>query len=86
MTTGNLISSEQTAVIKAGFATIDVRTLVANHLGVSVARVTDRAHFTNHLGADWLDRVDLLMAVEDQFAGVEITDNDVDRIEVLSAT
>ena len=35
------------------------------------------------LGADWLDRVDLLMAVEDQFAGVEITDNDVDRIEVV---
>jgi acyl carrier protein len=83
MTTGNLISSEQTAVIKAAFATIDIRTFVANHLGVSVARVTDRAHFTNHLGADWLDRVDLLMAVEDQFAGVEITDNDVDRIEVV---
>jgi hypothetical protein len=39
MTTGNLISSEQTAVIKAAFATIDVRTLVANHLGVSASLV-----------------------------------------------
>jgi hypothetical protein len=39
VTTGNLISSEQTAAIKAAFATIDIRTLVANHLGVSVARV-----------------------------------------------
>jgi hypothetical protein len=47
MTAGNLISSEQTAAIKAAFATIDVRTLVANHLGVSVTLVTDRAHFTN---------------------------------------
>ena len=35
------------------------------------------------LGADWLDRLELMMAVEDQFAGVEITDDDVDRIELV---
>jgi hypothetical protein len=35
----------------------------------SVGRVTDEAHFTADLGADWLDRVELMMAVEDQFAG-----------------
>ena len=35
------------------------------------------------LGADWLDRLDLMIAVEDQFAGVEITDGDVDRIEFV---
>jgi acyl carrier protein len=63
------------------FATNDVRALVANHLGVSVDRVTDEAHFTNDLGADWLDRLELMMVVEDQFAGVEITD--VDRIKVV---
>jgi acyl carrier protein len=50
---------------------------------VSVGRVTDEAHFTNDLGADWLDRLDLMIAVEDQFAGVEITDDDVDRIELV---
>jgi acyl carrier protein len=55
------------------------RTIIANHLGVSVARVTDEAHFTDDLGADWLDRLDLMIAVEDQFAGVEIRDDDVDR-------
>jgi hypothetical protein len=32
---------------------------------------------------DWLDRLDLMIAVEDQFAGVEITDDDVDRMEVV---
>jgi acyl carrier protein len=65
------------------FATSDVRTLVANHLGVSVRRVTDEAHFTNDLGADWFDRLELIMVVEDHFAGQEITDADVDQIEVV---
>jgi acyl carrier protein len=83
MTIGNLTSTEQTTALKEVLATNDVRTLVANHLGVSVGRVTDEAHFTRDLGADWLDRLELMMAVEDQFAGVEITDGDVDQIEVV---
>jgi len=83
MTIGGMTSSEQAAAINEVFATNDVRTLVANHLGVSVGSVTDEAHFTNDLGADWLDRLELMMMVEDQFAGVEITDADVDQIEVV---
>src|SRR5438034_6484553 len=85
MTIGHLTSREQTKVIKATSATNDVRTLIANHLGVSVCRVTDDAHLTDDLGADGLDRLDLMIAVEDQFAGVEITDDDVDRIEPRSS-
>jgi acyl carrier protein len=83
MTIGSLTSTNQTMAINEVFATNDVRTLVANHLGVSVGRVTDEAHFTHDLGADWLDRLELMMAVEDQFAGVEIADGDVDQIEVV---
>jgi acyl carrier protein len=75
--------SEQTTAIKELFAPSDVRTLIADHLGISVGRVTDEAHLMNDLGADWLDRLELMMAVEDQFAGVEITDNAVDQIEVV---
>ena len=82
MTIGSLKLTEQTRAIKGVLATNDVRTLVANYLGVSVC-VTDEAHFTNDLGADWLDRLELMMVVEDQFAGVEITDDDVDQIEVV---
>jgi acyl carrier protein len=82
MTIGGLTSSEQTTAIKEVFATNDVRILVANHLGVSIGRVTDEAHFTNDLGADRLDRVESMMMVEDQF-GVEITDADVDQIAVV---
>jgi len=83
MTIGGLTSSEQTTAIKEVCATNDVRTLVANHLGVSGGRVTDEAHFTNDLGADWLDRLELMMVVEDQFARLEIADADVDQIEVV---
>jgi acyl carrier protein len=83
MTIGSLTSSEQTTAIEAVFATNDVRTLVGNHLGVSIARVTEEARFTDDLGADWLDRLELIMAVEDQFAGVQITDAQIDQIEVV---
>src|SRR6266481_4263264 len=83
MTIGHLTSREQTKVTKATSATNDVRTLIANHLGVSVRHVTDDAHLTDDLGADWLDRLDLMIAVENQFVGVEITDDDVDRIELV---
>src|SRR5262245_31262949 len=84
MSIAGLTSTEQTTAIKAVFAANDVRALVANHLGVSVGRVTDEAHFTDDLlGADWLDRLDLMIAVEGQFAGVETTDDDVDRIELV---
>ena len=77
MTIDSLILSNQTTPIS------HVRTLIADHLGVSIGRVTDEAHFTDDLGADWLDRLELVMVIEDQFAGVEITDADVDQIEVV---
>ena len=53
MSIAGLTSTEQTTAIKAVFAANDVRALIANHLGVSVDRVTDEAHFTDDLGADW---------------------------------
>lgn len=83
MSIAGLTWTEQKTAITAVFVANDVRALIANHLGVSVSRVTDEAHFTTDLGADWLDRLELMMAVEDRFAGVEITDNDVDRIELV---
>jgi acyl carrier protein len=83
MMIGSLTPSEQPTAIKEVFATSDLRTLVASHLGVSVCRVTDEAHFTDDLGADWLDHLELMMMVEDQFPGVEIADDEVDRIQVV---
>ena len=48
-----------------------------------VKRVTDEAHFTDDLGADWLDRLELMIVIEDRFADVVITDEDVDQLEVV---
>jgi acyl carrier protein len=66
-----------------GLAVGEIRALVARHLHVDVGRVTDEAHFRHDLGADWLDRLELLLLIEDQFADVEITDDDAHQIEVV---
>ena len=83
MTIGSLTSSQQTTAVKEGIASKDIRTLIANHLGVDVKRVTDEAHFAEDLGADWLDRLELMIVIEDQFADVEMTDDAVHQIDVV---
>jgi acyl carrier protein len=57
--------------------------LFAKQLGVDIEFVTSETHFTNDLGADLFDRVELMLAIENQFAGVEITDDDVEQIQVV---
>jgi acyl carrier protein len=83
MTIGNLSSKQETKAMHQISTANDVRTIIAKHLGVEVKRVTDEAHFTYDLGADWLDRLELMIVIEDQFPAVEITDDDVDHIEVV---
>ena len=62
-------------------AAAKIRNLVAEHLGVDAQRVSDEAQFRD-LGADWLDRLELMIMIEDRF-GVEIGDDVVDRIEAV---
>src|SRR5262249_53964239 len=83
MTIASLKSSQKTRAMTEVLASNDVRTLIANQLGVDVKRVTDEAHFTDDLGADWL-RLELMIVIEDRFVNVVITDEDVDQIEVVS--
>jgi len=83
MTIASLKSCQKATVTREVLAANDVRTLIAHQLGVDVKRVTDEAHFTDDLGADWLDRLELMIVIEDQFANVVITDEDVDQIEVV---
>ena len=49
-----------------------VKKMVADHLGVEEAKVTEEANFIDDLGADSLDTVELVMAFEDKF-GIEWT-------------
>jgi acyl carrier protein len=74
MTIASLKSCQKATATSGLLATNDVRTLIANQLGVDVKRVTDEAHFTDDLGADWLDRLELMIVIEDRFADVVITD------------
>jgi len=83
MTITSLKWSQKATATREVLASNDVRTLIANHLGVDVKRVTDEAHFTDDLGADWFDRLELMIVIEDQFADVLITDEEVDQLEVV---
>ena len=56
-----------------------VKKIVIEHLGVEEAKVTDTASFIDDLGADSLDTVELVMALEEEF-GIEIPDEDAEKI------
>ena len=83
MTIGRLTPLQQATPLRNCFSIDDIRTLVAKQLGVDLEFVTSETHFTNDLGADLLDRVELMLAIEAKFAGVEITDDDVEQIQVV---
>ena len=59
-----------------------VRSVIAEHFGIDANRLADEARFGD-LGADWLDRLELMIAIEDQLAGIEIDDVAVDQIDTV---
>lgn len=65
------------------FSIVNIRILIAQQLGVDAELVTSETHFTNDLGADLFDRVELMMTVENRFPGLEITDDEVEQIQVV---
>ncbi len=56
-----------------------VKKIISEQLGVPEGDVKPEASFVNDLGADSLDTVDLVMALEEEF-GVEIPDEDAEKI------
>lgn len=59
-----------------------VQDIVVQQLGVDKSQVTSTANFANDLGADSLDTVELVMAIEEEFA-IEIPDEDAEKIATL---
>jgi acyl carrier protein len=56
-----------------------VKGIIVEQLGVDADEVTLEASFTDDLGADSLDIVELVMAFEEEF-GIEIPDEDAEKI------
>jgi len=56
-----------------------VKSIIAEQLGVKPEEVTPEASFIDDLGADSLDTVELVMALEEEF-GIEIPDEDAEKI------
>ena len=59
-----------------------VKKIVAKHLGVDEAKVVETASFIDDLGADSLDTVELIMALEEEF-DIEIPDEDAENIKTV---
>jgi acyl carrier protein len=59
-----------------------VKAIVAEQLGVKAEQVTNDASFVDDLGADSLDTVELVMALEEEFE-IEIPDEDAEKITTV---
>ncbi len=56
-----------------------VKEIIVEQLGVEAGQVTENAKFVDDLGADSLDTVELVMALEEEFS-LEIPDEDAEKI------
>ncbi len=59
-----------------------VKEIIVEQLGVDPAQVTPEASFVNDLGADSLDTVELVMALEEEF-NLEIPDEEAEKITTV---
>ena len=66
----------------ASFNEQRVKEIITEQLGVSAAQVTPEASFIDDLGADSLDTVELVMALEEEFE-IEIPDEDAEKMTTV---
>ena len=59
-----------------------VRSIIAEQLGIKSEEITPTASFIDDLGADSLDTVELVMALEEEF-GIEIPDEDAEKMTTV---
>ncbi len=59
-----------------------VKEIIVEELGVEADKVTPEASFVDDLGADSLDTVELVMALEEEF-GIDIPDEDAEKMRTV---
>jgi len=59
-----------------------VKDIIVDQLGVSADQVTSEAKFVEDLGADSLDTVELVMALEEEF-DVEVPDDEAEKLQAV---
>jgi len=59
-----------------------VKAIIAERLRTDMDKITPEANFINDLGADSLDQVELVMALEDEF-GLEIADEEAQKLDTV---
>ena len=60
-----------------------IKQIIVDQLGVDESEVTMEASFIDDLGADSLDTVELVMALEEEF-GIEIPDEEAEKISTVA--
>jgi len=59
-----------------------IKKIIVDQLGVDESKITEDSSFVDDLGADSLDIVELIMALEEEF-DIEIPDEDAEKIKTV---
>jgi acyl carrier protein len=82
MTVSSLPSTQRAVAIKEGFIPTEIRAFIAEYVGMGVEQITDATHFVDDLDIDRLDRLELMILIED-LTGVELLDDEMEEIELV---
>jgi acyl carrier protein len=62
---------------------VKVREIIAGHFGIDSEQMTDEARFRDDLRADWLDRLELIIAIDCQVSGFQIGNVVADQMDTV---
>lgn len=62
--------------------TVRVKKVIGDQLGIEESQITEKSDFMSDLGADSLDIVELVMAIEEEF-DVDISDDDAEKFTTV---